>query len=71
MPAINVSLKKDAPVGELEKAKKSVQEQGGKVTDEYTLIKGFRAEFPADKVHTLATNEHMDVEADGEVKTQA
>lgn len=29
-----------------------------------------RAEFPADKVHTLSSNEHIEVEKDGEVKTQ-
>ena len=40
------------------------------MTDDYVLIKGFRAEFPEDKVHTLKSNEHVDVEADGEVHTQ-
>jgi len=29
-----------------------------------------RAEFPEDSTHTLSTNEHIDVEADSEVKTQ-
>ncbi|KAK6441803.1 hypothetical protein LTR95_001969 [Oleoguttula sp. CCFEE 5521] len=28
------------------------------------------ASFPADKVHSLSSNEHINVEADGEVKTQ-
>lgn len=29
-----------------------------------------RAEFPADKVHTLSSNNDVSVEADQEVKTQ-
>ena len=28
------------------------------------------AEFPNDAVHSLATNDHINVEADSEVKTQ-
>jgi hypothetical protein len=28
------------------------------------------ASFPEDKVHSLSTNEHINVENDGEVKTQ-
>ncbi|KAK7707882.1 hypothetical protein SLS57_009141 [Botryosphaeria dothidea] len=77
MPAINVTLKEGASADELEKAKKSVADQGGKVTHEFKLIKGFTydyptlfAEFPADTVHSLATNDHVTVEADQEVKTQ-
>ncbi|PNS21065.1 hypothetical protein CAC42_3402 [Sphaceloma murrayae] len=70
MPAINVSLKDGASTTELDKAKKQVTDQGGKIVNEFKLIKGFTAEFPADKVHTLKTNEHLDVEADSEVKTQ-
>lgn len=30
----------------------------------------YSAEFPADTVHTLQTNDHVTVEDDGEVKTQ-
>ncbi|PVH99737.1 hypothetical protein DM02DRAFT_672470 [Periconia macrospinosa] len=70
MPAINVTLKSGASKEELDKAKSHVQEQGGKITNEFTLIKGFTAEFPEDKVHTLSTNDHITVEADSEVKTQ-
>ncbi|KAF2136756.1 uncharacterized protein K452DRAFT_236917 [Aplosporella prunicola CBS 121167] len=70
MPAINVTLKNDAPPEKLEEAKKNVTDQGGKVTHEFKLIKGFTAEFPADTVHSLATNDHITVEADQEVKTQ-
>ena len=30
----------------------------------------FSASFPDDKVHSLSTNEHINVENDGEVTTQ-
>ncbi|GAB7354628.1 hypothetical protein MBLNU459_g5064t1 [Dothideomycetes sp. NU459] len=70
MPSINVSLKDGASASELENAKKQVTDQGGKITTEFKLIKGFTAEFPADKVHTLESNEHLNVENDGQVKTQ-
>ncbi|KAH9812646.1 peptidase inhibitor i9 [Teratosphaeria destructans] len=70
MPAINVSLKDGASADQLDAAKKQVTDQGGKIVNEFKLIKGFTAEFPADKVHTLKTNEHLIVEADSEVRTQ-
>ncbi|KAF2772166.1 hypothetical protein EJ03DRAFT_348971 [Teratosphaeria nubilosa] len=70
MPAINVSLKDGASADQLDVAKKQVTDQGGKVVNEFKLIKGFTAEFPADKVHTLKSNEHLNVEADSQVKTQ-
>ncbi|KAF2010431.1 hypothetical protein BU24DRAFT_427561 [Aaosphaeria arxii CBS 175.79] len=70
MPAYNVTLKSGASPDELEAAKKKVTDQGGKIINEFSLIKGFTAEFPADKVNALETNEHITVEADGEVKTQ-
>ncbi|KJY01634.1 peptidase inhibitor i9 like protein [Zymoseptoria brevis] len=70
MPRINVTLKKGADASQLEQAKKQVQEQGGKIVEEFTLVKAFTAEFPADTVNTLQTNDHVTVEDDGEVKTQ-
>ncbi|KAF1994294.1 hypothetical protein P154DRAFT_581928 [Amniculicola lignicola CBS 123094] len=70
MPSYNITLNKDAPKEELEKAKKQVSDEGGKVTHEFKLINGFTAEFPADAVHTLSSNSHLTVEDDGEVKTQ-
>lgn len=71
MPAINVSLKdKNGDVSKLEEAKKQVTKQGGKIISDFTLIKGFTAEIPADKVHTLSSNDHINVENDGEVTTQ-
>ncbi|KAI9672455.1 MAG: hypothetical protein M1817_003221 [Caeruleum heppii] len=65
-----VTLKENAPHSELEKAKDTAKEQGGIIRHEYTLIKGFTVEFPADKVHAFQSNEHVHVEADEQVKTQ-
>ncbi|KAL0264929.1 hypothetical protein SLS55_000883 [Diplodia seriata] len=70
MPVINVTLKEGASADQLDNAKKQVQDQGGKVTHEFKLIKGFTAEFPEDSVHSLETNDHVTVEADQVVKTQ-
>ncbi|KAF2719303.1 hypothetical protein K431DRAFT_114361 [Polychaeton citri CBS 116435] len=70
MPSVNVSLKEGADASQLEAAKKQVEEQGGKVTHEFKLVKGFTAEFPSDSAHTLESNDHINVEADSEVKTQ-
>jgi len=65
-----VTLKKDASNEEYDKAKKQAVEEGGKIVDEYTLIKGFVVEYPADTVHSLASNTNLNVEQDGEVHTQ-
>lgn len=70
MSAFNVTLKAGAKPKELENAKKTVEEQGGKITHTFKLIKGFTAEFPPDTVHALKSNDHITVEADGEVTTQ-
>ncbi|KAI9747363.1 MAG: hypothetical protein M1815_004289 [Lichina confinis] len=65
-----VTLKENASPEELEKAKNHATEQGGKITHESAIVKSFHVEFPEDAVHSLASNEHIDVEADQEVKTQ-
>ncbi|KAL1855132.1 hypothetical protein Plec18167_002118 [Paecilomyces lecythidis] len=71
MPVLfNVTLKKDAPPAELEKAKEHARASGGTITHEYSLIKGFTVEFPNDQVSVLETDDHIHVEQDGEVKTQ-
>ncbi|KAM0709217.1 hypothetical protein Q7P35_003254 [Cladosporium inversicolor] len=70
MPQINVSLKDGASADQLEAAKKQVTDQGGKIEHEFKLVKGFSASFPEDKVHTLSSNEHIEVENDGKVSTQ-
>ncbi|KAI9789404.1 MAG: hypothetical protein M1816_006064 [Peltula sp. TS41687] len=66
----NVTLKENASPEELEKAKDEAKKQGGNITNEFTLTPGFSVEFPADSVHTLKSNDHVDVEADKEVFTQ-
>ncbi|OCK76801.1 hypothetical protein K432DRAFT_428466 [Lepidopterella palustris CBS 459.81] len=70
MSTINVTLKSGASPEELDNAKKTVTDQGGKIINEFKLIKGFTAQFPPDNVHSLKTNDHITVEADSEVKTQ-
>ncbi|KAJ5960939.1 Proteinase inhibitor propeptide [Penicillium vulpinum] len=70
MPLYNITLKTDAPVEELEKAKASVREKGGVIRHEYSIIKGFTAEFPDDNVQTFESTEHVHVEQDGAVETQ-
>ncbi|PLB55821.1 hypothetical protein P170DRAFT_506333 [Aspergillus steynii IBT 23096] len=70
MPVFNVTLKKDSPPEELQKAKEQVKKEGGSIKHEYTLIKGFTAEYPDDQVKTLETTEHVHVEQDGEIRIQ-
>ncbi|KAK0272051.1 hypothetical protein LTR35_010322 [Friedmanniomyces endolithicus] len=47
MPSINVSLKDGAGADQLDAAKKQVTDQGGKITNEFKLIKGFTYDHPA------------------------
>ncbi|KAL8899687.1 MAG: hypothetical protein Q9207_006072 [Kuettlingeria erythrocarpa] len=75
MPMFNITLKEGGNAEELSKAKDTAKSQGGEIKHEFTLIKGFTSriasvEFPANRTHTLETNEHIHVEQDGEVKTQ-
>ncbi|KAM0724199.1 hypothetical protein Q7P37_000081 [Cladosporium fusiforme] len=70
MPQINVSLKEGASAEQLDAAKKQCTDQGGKIEHEFKLVKGFTASFPEDKVHTLSSNEHINVENDSTVTTQ-
>ena len=44
--------------------------EGGEIKHEFTLIKGFTVEYPADHVSVLQSTEHIHVEQDGEVRTQ-
>ncbi|KAK2742770.1 hypothetical protein FQN55_007713 [Onygenales sp. PD_40] len=70
LSAQQVTLKKDAPPAELEKAKQEARNSGGTIKHEYTLIKGFTVEYPDDHVKVLQTTEHLHVEQDGEVHTK-
>ncbi|KAL6708033.1 hypothetical protein ACN47E_003467 [Coniothyrium glycines] len=68
MPQFNITLNKDADKSELEAAKKHVTDQGGKIVNEFTLIKGFTAEIPDDAVSTLESNDKITVEKDAEIQ---
>lgn len=70
MSTFNVTLKEGASPEELENAKKTVEDQGGKITHTFSLIKGFTVEFPPNAVYALKSNNHITVEADGKVTTQ-
>ncbi|KAI1422308.1 hypothetical protein F5Y12DRAFT_763527 [Xylaria sp. FL1777] len=71
MPTYIVTCKSDATPEQVEAAKKHAKDQGGKITHEYKLIKGFAVEFPKDQITTLESHEHVQaVELDQEVKTQ-
>ncbi|KAE8150066.1 hypothetical protein BDV25DRAFT_172435 [Aspergillus avenaceus] len=69
MPRLyNVTLKKDSPAEELERAKEKARNEGGTIKHEYTLIKGFTVEYPDDQVGVLESSDHVHVEHDGEIK---
>ncbi|ETS82489.1 hypothetical protein PFICI_04365 [Pestalotiopsis fici W106-1] len=71
MPSYIVTCKDDASPEQVAAAKQHAKDQGGKITHEYSLIKGFAVEFPKDSVQTLESHEHVKaVEADQEMKTQ-
>ncbi|KAM5348469.1 hypothetical protein ACJ41O_008293 [Fusarium nematophilum] len=71
MPSYIVTCKDDASPEQVEAAKQHAKDQGGKITHEYNIIKGFAVEFPEDAVTTLESHEHVKtVEADQVMKTQ-
>ncbi|EKV06465.1 hypothetical protein PDIG_69780 [Penicillium digitatum PHI26] len=69
MPLYNITLKTEAPVEELEKAKAAAKENGGVIRHEYSIIKGFTVEFPDDTVQTFQSTKHVHVEQDGAATT--
>ncbi|KAI0469452.1 hypothetical protein F4859DRAFT_132091 [Xylaria cf. heliscus] len=79
MPTYIVTCKDGASADEVAAAKQHAKDQGGKITHEYNLIKGFAltwvsldsVEFPEDRITTLESHEHVKgVERDQEVRTQ-
>ncbi|CAG7566569.1 unnamed protein product [Fusarium equiseti] len=71
MPSYIVTCKDDASDEQVQAAKDHAKNQGGKITHEYSLIKGFAVQFDSDSVQTLESHEHVQaVEPDGEMKTQ-
>ncbi|KAH6658945.1 hypothetical protein BKA67DRAFT_652222 [Truncatella angustata] len=71
MPSYIVTAKDGASADDLAALKKHAKDQGGEITHEYNLIKGFAVKFPQDSVQTLESHEHVKaVEEDKEMKTQ-
>ncbi|KAK4467216.1 protease propeptide/inhibitor [Cladorrhinum samala] len=71
MPSYIVTLKDDATDEQLAEAKEQAREQGGEITHEYSLIKGFAVKFPEGHVQTLESHPSVNsVEPDQEVRTQ-
>ncbi|KAL4726839.1 hypothetical protein ACLX1H_005729 [Fusarium chlamydosporum] len=67
----NVTCKEDATDDQVQSAKQHAIDQGGKITQEYSIIKGFAVKFDDDAVQTLESHEHVHaVEPDGEMRTQ-
>ncbi|KAI0425558.1 hypothetical protein F5Y09DRAFT_321478 [Xylaria sp. FL1042] len=66
-----VTCKDDATPEQVAQAKQHAKDQGGKITHEYNLIKGFAVEIPDGTVSSLDAHPSVKgVEKDQEVKTQ-
>ena len=66
-----VTLKESASDADVSTIKSKISELGGKILDEFSLIKGFLVLLPA--IHTDAIEKHdlvLNVEEDKEVKIQ-
>ncbi|KAG7118676.1 hypothetical protein HYQ45_009338 [Verticillium longisporum] len=71
MPSYIVTCKKDATDDQVESAKEHAKNQGGTITHEYNLIKGFAVKFDEGAVQSLEAHEHVEqVEVDGEMNIQ-
>ncbi|KAG6041674.1 hypothetical protein E4U41_002948 [Claviceps citrina] len=70
MPSYIVTLNDDTTEDQIKAAKQLAIDQGGKITHEYTLFKGFTVEMADDAITTLGASEHVrHVEKDGPVCT--
>lgn len=66
-----VRLVPTASDDELKSTIQSFEQQGGKVTHNHTLFKGFTGEFPEDKIQAFESNPHVEaIEADSVVHIQ-
>ncbi|WLF80656.1 hypothetical protein PVL30_004442 [Lodderomyces elongisporus] len=67
-----VTLKEDTSDSKAESIKNQIKEAGGKITNEFSLIKGFAVALPAVHADSLSKNhpEIANVEEDKEVHTQ-
>ncbi|KAH0496539.1 hypothetical protein TgHK011_003892 [Trichoderma gracile] len=71
MPSYIVTLKEDASDADLAAAKKKATDAGAKITQEYSLIKGFAVEYPEGTVVALDQDPNVQsVEKDHVVTTQ-
>ncbi|KAM0511289.1 hypothetical protein ACHAPE_010033 [Trichoderma viride] len=71
MPAYIVTLHDDASDAQVAAAKKKATDAGGKITQEYSLIKGFAVEYPEGTVSTLEQDPSVKaVEEDSVMRTQ-
>ncbi|KAL7926318.1 hypothetical protein ACQKWADRAFT_282428 [Trichoderma austrokoningii] len=71
MPAYIVTLHDDATDAQVAAAKKKATDAGGKITQEYSLIKGFAVELPEGTVTTLDSDPSVKaVEPDSVMTTQ-
>ncbi|KAJ5142877.1 uncharacterized protein N7515_001664 [Penicillium bovifimosum] len=71
MPSYIITCKPDATDDDVQAVKEHARGQGGEITHEYSLIKGFAVSFPDDTAHTLESHPHVEnVEADSKVHTQ-
>ncbi|TGZ77803.1 protease propeptide/inhibitor [Ascodesmis nigricans] len=66
-----ITAKPDCTDDEVQALKQQCRDKGGKITHEYTIIKGFAVEYPDDAVMALADHPHVEnVEQDQTVTTQ-
>lgn len=71
MPSYIVTCKQGATDEQVNSAKEHAKSQGGTITHEYNLIKGFAVKFDDDAIIALEAHEHVEsVEADGEMRIQ-
>lgn len=66
-----VTLKEEASDADVSSVKLKVSDLGGKVVDEFSLIKGFLVHLPESTAKTLQDHQHVaNIEEDKEVKIQ-
>ncbi|CCX34272.1 peptidase inhibitor I9 [Pyronema domesticum] len=66
-----VTFKPDCSDAEMQKAKQGIIDAGGKITNEYSLIRGFSCEVPEVHMMTFQNNPYVEnVEQDMEVTIQ-
>ncbi|KAF2397297.1 hypothetical protein EJ06DRAFT_169886 [Trichodelitschia bisporula] len=68
LQAYIVSFPKDTPDSVVKDAKQAILDAGGKITHEYTIIKGFAAQAPASAMSTVSIQSsqyHPTIEVDG------